>query len=34
MAHDGKSTKAEIVARVQRELDRGLLPQNVYEVLQ
>lgn len=26
---DGKITKSEIVARVQHELDRGLLPQNV-----
>lgn len=29
---DGKITKSEIVARVQRELDRGLLPQNVCEI--
>lgn len=28
--HDGEITKAEIVARVQRELDRGMEPGNVW----
>jgi hypothetical protein len=31
---DGKITKAEIASRVQRELNRGMLSQNVFEVLQ
>lgn len=29
---DGKITKAEIVARVQSELDKGLRPENAYDV--